>query len=130
MRARPHTNARSAKRGCPQNNVYALSEYEGRVQNRYRFLTPKLGPFFAEFFYFGGVVSLARVLLSVLRGFVRRAAASSAQTLSLQPFSFNRRLSKAGFLSTSRCPGLVFFEPWFVYGSVSYNFGLPRVDFL
>ena len=58
---RSHTDARLAKRGCSQQNKYALSEYEGRFRNRYRFLTPKTGPFFAAFFNLRGVVSLAHV---------------------------------------------------------------------
>ena len=53
---------KNCKRLCSQkNNGYALSEYEGRVRNRYRFLTPKTGPFFAAFFNLRGVVSLAHV---------------------------------------------------------------------
>ena len=59
---RSHTDARLAKRGCSQQNKYALSEYEGRVRNRYRFLTPKAGPFFGAFFYLRCVVSLVHVL--------------------------------------------------------------------
>ena len=50
IRTRSHTDAGVAKRVCSQTNGYALSEYEGRVRNRYRLMTPKTGPFFAEFF--------------------------------------------------------------------------------
>ena len=43
-----HTDARLAKRGCSQQTGCALSEYEGLVRNRYRFLTPKMGSSFFQ----------------------------------------------------------------------------------
>ena len=65
-----------------------LSEYEGRVQNQGRIMTPKTGPFFLSIFYLRGVVSLTRVLVSVPRGVASRPRLLEADSYLIMMFRY------------------------------------------
>ena len=127
-----HTDAKLAKRGCSQQTEDALSEYEGRVRNRYRFLTPKMGSSFFKKIHFGfgrsscgrsscgrsscgrssrGRSSCGRSsfgnFLSAFNAFMR----IFSQFLAVwRLFSFNVAMFRGKFLSASGCLGLVFFK--------------------